>query len=113
MFVPTLEDKGALKSFGNRFLNKCGGVCHFHSLPLQFKKKRIEKRIRQEKEKQSKIRVDLLIHWIDYLLYDKKLYLEIKRGVIILTLVFRLILHCSFVFLWFFSLFSHFYLPLP
>jgi len=36
MFVPTLEDKGALKLFGNKFLNKCGGVSHFHSLPLQF-----------------------------------------------------------------------------
>jgi len=29
-------DEGALKLFGNRFLNKCGGVSHFHNLPLQF-----------------------------------------------------------------------------
>jgi len=36
MIVPTLEDKGALKLFGNRFLNKCRGVSHFHNLPLQF-----------------------------------------------------------------------------
>jgi len=36
MFVPTLEDKRALKLFGNRFLNKCGGVSHFHSLHLHF-----------------------------------------------------------------------------
>ena len=46
------------------------------------KKRDRKKRIQQEKKsKINKIRVDLLIHWIDYLLYEKKLYLEIKRGV--------------------------------
>jgi len=42
MFVPTLEDKGALKLFGNRILNKCGGVSHSNSLPLQIKKEEEE-----------------------------------------------------------------------
>jgi len=64
MFVPTLEDEGALKLFENRFFNKCGGVSHFHSLPLQFlflflkkEKKRIEKKrntTRKRKAKQNK-----------------------------------------------------------
>ena len=43
-----------------------------------------KKGIQQEKEKQSKIKkisVDPLTHWIDCLLYEKKWYLEIKRGV--------------------------------
>jgi len=74
MFVSTLEDKGALKLFGNRFLNKCGGVSHFHSLPLKIKKKDRKKRKKQQKEELiKKIRVNRLIHWVYYLLYGKKM----------------------------------------
>jgi len=70
-------------------LNKCRGVSHFHNLPLQIqkkrdgeKRKRKKKGIQQEKEKQiKKTRVDPLIHWIGYLLYEKTVYLGIKREV--------------------------------
>jgi len=56
MFVPTLEDKGALKLFGNRFLNKCRGVSHFQSLPLQLflKKKKKKKTDRKKREYNKK-----------------------------------------------------------
>ena len=62
MFVPTLEDKGALKLFGNRFLNKCEGVCHFHSLPLQFF-------FLKKKEKRKKMDIK---KWIEKKEYNKK-----------------------------------------
>ena len=60
MFVPTLEDKGALKSCGNRFLNKCGVVSHFIVYLFSFKEKKrkgIEKKrntTRERKAKQNK-----------------------------------------------------------
>jgi len=76
MINHTLENKGALKLFGNRFLNKCGGVSHSHSLSLQLQKeKEIEKKntTRKRKANKKKIRVDPLIHWIGCLLYEKKM----------------------------------------
>jgi len=63
-----------MKGEGKRFLKKCRGVSHSHSLPLQIqkKKKEIEKKEYNKKKQIKKVRVDPLIHWIDSLLYEEK-----------------------------------------
>jgi len=58
MFVPTLEDKGALKSFGNRFLNKYGVYVIFKVYHFSFKEKKRDRKkgntTRKKKAKQNK-----------------------------------------------------------
>jgi len=65
MFVPTLEDKGALKLFGNRFLKKCEGVSHFHSLPFQIQKEKYsEKRNTTIKRKENRSGSSNTLDWL-------------------------------------------------
>jgi len=83
MFVPTLEHKGALKLFGNKFLNKCVDVSHFHSLPLQLKKTIEKKKTRNKTTKRKtnkERRVDRLIHLVDCQLYEKMISRNKKRS---------------------------------